>query len=254
MNDQADFIRMICQHPDDDAPRLVFADWLDEQGDAERAEFIRLGVRVGSASLDPDEQWDAGVRYRKLEVTVVPRLLEQLPSVNGVAWHAIVDRGFIARIDVYRPDVLLIEWPTLFNASPIRYLRLTDLSASTVSGLYDVPSLRQLKAIELRGASLTTRGLRQLFHLPQLVGLLHFDVSHQGIGDQGVAELSQTRCLLNLRSLNLNDNMLTDVSAQMLLDAPYLRRLELLYLSRNRISSTLLNRLRKRYRNVLVGV
>ena len=35
----------VCDSPDDDAPRLVFADWLDENGhDVERAwaEFIRL--------------------------------------------------------------------------------------------------------------------------------------------------------------------------------------------------------------------
>jgi uncharacterized protein (TIGR02996 family) len=28
--------------PEDDSPRLVLADWLDEHGDAERAEFIRV--------------------------------------------------------------------------------------------------------------------------------------------------------------------------------------------------------------------
>jgi len=28
--------------PDDDAPRLVYADWLDEHGQPERAEFIRV--------------------------------------------------------------------------------------------------------------------------------------------------------------------------------------------------------------------
>src|SRR5437899_1980594 len=28
--------------PDDDAPRLVYADWLDEHGHPERAEFIRV--------------------------------------------------------------------------------------------------------------------------------------------------------------------------------------------------------------------
>ena len=44
------FLEDIVAHPDDDAPRLVFADWLDDHGDADRAEFIRLqvsGVRAG---------------------------------------------------------------------------------------------------------------------------------------------------------------------------------------------------------------
>jgi len=34
--------RAILAAPDDDAPRLVWADWLDENGDPERAEFVRL--------------------------------------------------------------------------------------------------------------------------------------------------------------------------------------------------------------------
>jgi uncharacterized protein (TIGR02996 family) len=32
----------ICEHPADDEPRMVMADWLDDNGQPERAEFIRL--------------------------------------------------------------------------------------------------------------------------------------------------------------------------------------------------------------------
>src|SRR5262245_56329639 len=38
------------EHPGDDAPRLVLADWLEEHGEADRAEFIRL--QIESARLD----------------------------------------------------------------------------------------------------------------------------------------------------------------------------------------------------------
>lgn len=40
-NDEA-FLRAIVARPDDDIPRLIFADWLDDHGEAERAEFIRV--------------------------------------------------------------------------------------------------------------------------------------------------------------------------------------------------------------------
>src|SRR5260370_33292430 len=40
------FLRAICEAPDDDAPRLVYADWLDENGDSDRAEFIQLHIRL----------------------------------------------------------------------------------------------------------------------------------------------------------------------------------------------------------------
>src|SRR3954454_19585646 len=39
---RAGFLAAICRSPDDDAPRLVYADWLEEHGDPERAEFIRV--------------------------------------------------------------------------------------------------------------------------------------------------------------------------------------------------------------------
>src|SRR5689334_10219352 len=38
---------------DDDTPRLVYADWLDENGDPDRAEFIRVQCRL--ADLSPAE-------------------------------------------------------------------------------------------------------------------------------------------------------------------------------------------------------
>lgn len=40
----AEFHRAMLDDPDDDLVRLVFADWLNEQGEADRAEFVRLGV------------------------------------------------------------------------------------------------------------------------------------------------------------------------------------------------------------------
>jgi uncharacterized protein (TIGR02996 family) len=45
------FLSDIRAHPEDDAPRLIYADWLDEQGQLERAEFIRVQCRL--AAIDP---------------------------------------------------------------------------------------------------------------------------------------------------------------------------------------------------------
>jgi uncharacterized protein (TIGR02996 family) len=40
--EQAAFLADIQANPDDDRPRLVFADWLEDHGDPARAEFIRV--------------------------------------------------------------------------------------------------------------------------------------------------------------------------------------------------------------------
>lgn len=48
MPDHAAFIATICDRPTEDGPRLVYADWLEEQGDADRAEFIRVQVKLAT--------------------------------------------------------------------------------------------------------------------------------------------------------------------------------------------------------------
>ena len=54
------FLQSIRETPDDDAPRLIYADWLEEHGDARaaaRAEFIRLQCqRARLPAYDPRRQ------------------------------------------------------------------------------------------------------------------------------------------------------------------------------------------------------
>lgn len=53
----ADFLRAILAAPDDDAPRLIYADWLDENGKPERAEFIRVQCQLA--------RWDCTFKQTK---------------------------------------------------------------------------------------------------------------------------------------------------------------------------------------------
>ena len=54
MNDRDAFLAAIIEAPDDDTPRLVFADWLDDHGEADRAEFVRVQCRLeGCSKEDP---------------------------------------------------------------------------------------------------------------------------------------------------------------------------------------------------------
>ena len=47
MPERADFLNAIRAEPDEDAPRLIYADWLDDHGESLRADFIRFGVAAG---------------------------------------------------------------------------------------------------------------------------------------------------------------------------------------------------------------
>jgi uncharacterized protein (TIGR02996 family) len=44
MSDRTALLAAICAHPDEDTPRLVFADWCDEHGEGKRAAFIRARI------------------------------------------------------------------------------------------------------------------------------------------------------------------------------------------------------------------
>lgn len=64
--ERGSFIRAICEQPADDTARLVFADWLDENGEPERAEFVRLQIALArvvceweAAGKQPCERWNA---------------------------------------------------------------------------------------------------------------------------------------------------------------------------------------------------
>jgi uncharacterized protein (TIGR02996 family) len=50
------FLQEAKAHPEDDAPRLVLADRLDEHGDADRAAFIRIQCRLAPGTGPPLDQ------------------------------------------------------------------------------------------------------------------------------------------------------------------------------------------------------
>lgn len=86
MSEEAAFLRAIHADPDDDTPRLVFADWLQETGDradAEWAELIRLQVRLARGAGAEREQLVA--RDRELELLVRARWPLRAESVSPAA-------------------------------------------------------------------------------------------------------------------------------------------------------------------------
>jgi uncharacterized protein (TIGR02996 family) len=76
------FLDDIRQHPDDDAPRLVYADWLEENGDAERAEFIRVQCRLAQLpSGDPE-----GKRLAKREKKLLQSNARRWTEESFLGW------------------------------------------------------------------------------------------------------------------------------------------------------------------------
>ena len=62
---EAAFLRAVLADPADDAPRLIYADWLDEQGDP-RGEFVRVQCRL--AQLPAGHEAVGDLRRREKEL------------------------------------------------------------------------------------------------------------------------------------------------------------------------------------------
>ena len=87
--------RAICENPAEDTPRLVYADWLQENGRPERAEFIRLQCEAWG--LCPAHSTVPAARTRASELLRAhrDRWFDELSTVPGVEWSDLFVRGFI---------------------------------------------------------------------------------------------------------------------------------------------------------------
>src|SRR5262249_52763998 len=63
------FLQDIIAHPDDEAPRLIYADWLEDEGgrdDGARAEFIRVQCELDAVGEDGPRRWQLQRRAAEL--------------------------------------------------------------------------------------------------------------------------------------------------------------------------------------------
>ncbi len=78
--DKSGFWKSICADPDDDVPRLVFADYLDEHGQPERAELIRAQCDLETLPLSDPRRLDLEMTARRLLHEHYEEWVEELPK------------------------------------------------------------------------------------------------------------------------------------------------------------------------------
>jgi uncharacterized protein (TIGR02996 family) len=120
MSDRDALLAAICAQPDEDTPRLVFADYLDENGESERAAFIRAQVEF--ARTPPWEPFAVRVRWRRPDVFEGGRFLATIPEVDGfhVAWPKLpFRRGFGWALEVRSVGQWAGFVEPLFDREPI---------------------------------------------------------------------------------------------------------------------------------------
>src|SRR5271156_723271 len=98
MSTASDLLRAIRDNPDEDTPRLMYADYLDEEGFAARAEFIRVQVeRSQLPEVDPrrrvleDREHELLAEHECDWLGVAPADMDELTE-----WE--FDRGFVNEV------------------------------------------------------------------------------------------------------------------------------------------------------------
>lgn len=204
MTDADAFLQAIIAAPDDDVPRLVFADYLEELGEERRAEFIRTHV-ASSTALDGEERREAALRAA--ELLAEHRAEWVIPHFRAVQKFR---RGFIESIAT-TAERLLTSAERVFAHSPIRELRIYNLGGWHLT----FAALAELDRIEILDLSNHFRiPLEELFPLAPLGRLHRLVLRNCGIWGSQIAPITEAKFAARLTSLDLSGNPIGDAGLE----------------------------------------
>jgi uncharacterized protein (TIGR02996 family) len=250
VSDRIALLQNVIAHPDEDAPRLVFADWLDEHGEADRAAFIRLQVaRHLRFTADPFDAFKMGfVRWRYAkdglragldayhaalaaeDALQKPHRAEWRKEVPSRIAHMTFHRGFISQCEI-RVSGFVTAPASLWRRSPVRSLDFR-VGRGGLGLLPDVPELDRLVAVEFRATELGDAEVGRLVVSPHLAGLRQLGLPLNGIAATALRRLAEAGPR-GLTVLNLNGNWFGVAGLHALAEAPFLGTLTALGLNRN---------------------
>jgi uncharacterized protein (TIGR02996 family) len=255
---RASFLQTICETPGDDAARLIYADWLQDHGEPERAAFIRAQIEnatleQGTLQLaDREEQadvllaanraaWVAGLPAWARKEAAFARGFVRV--VRGTALQFIKDGAAIRRQEPLEEVVFTKGPERLETLGALPALEgLTGLELNFPCSGWDIvalatsPYLSRLQRLDLTNSTISeggTRGVTALFRAPQLAGLTGLKLGNNDLTPRDLTVIAEAPRLGQLIDLDLGNNNLSDPSVQKLAGSPYLTRLERLDLDGN---------------------
>ncbi|MDY3563731.1 TIGR02996 domain-containing protein [Gemmata sp. JC673] len=232
------FLRAIYDAPDDDTPRLVYADFLQENGEEDQAELIRVQCELAAKKGQPEHS------DRLLELAAQERvLLDRLhPELRSPATHE-VERQRSGFVRGFRPagGTIVVSAPLLAHATEERWRIVRS-----------EPEAFGARTLAVGGGLLRPEHIDTLFALPAaqritewgLGGHVREERSHSGAGafdlidmvqqpvitTAGVEALARHKGARRITELDLRNNNLDNDAARALVRAPYLDNLKRLQL------------------------
>jgi uncharacterized protein (TIGR02996 family) len=203
MNEEIALLRAICDNPEDDTPRLVFADWLSEQGGAVNAAWangIRAQIWLARGATDESLLFqtclfDSNFGQRKLR----ERLEMSSELVTG--W----ERGFPSEASGYFQELCDV-WPGLAFRIPIRKLHVYEVTADAAAEFVTWPALAGLRELVF-GAAWELQEPSDVIPLlvacADLKGLVTLEVHGARLTDSNVTAVLDSPHLAGLKTCNL---------------------------------------------------
>jgi uncharacterized protein (TIGR02996 family) len=225
----------MAENPEDDALRLIYADWLEEHGRPERAEFIRVQIRL--SKLDADEPEHVALSLREQEL-IEAHCAEWVAATVGKltvtrAWV----RGMLDEVLV-RAAVFCAEAEALLRAAPTARWRVMAEDWSAVRDLVRCPQFPRLRRLALVGGRIAGAGARILAESRGVSGLRELDLRGNSLGQPGTQALAMSGYLRELRALDLSENNLSRSSIPILVSSSNLPGLRRLSLGRNLLGNS----------------
>ncbi len=232
ITDEQPFLDAIFARYHHDAPRLVYADFLEEAGDPERAELVRVQIALAHLSNDHPRRPELANRQAELLATHAARWTDHLKHlVAGVEYR----RGVPDSVSMYA-GAFLSDGEELFRLARVCRLRLLE-AARVMPKLIHCPLLGRVQELDLCGNDLGNGGVNLLSRSPFLKDLRVLDLGFNGADDVGVWALSRSAGFPNLAVLMLNDNgHITAQGVKSLVESPFFTGLQELDIAGNDIS------------------
>ena len=188
MTDPAALVRAVCDAPDDDTPRLVYADLLDDRGEHARAHFVRTQVELARVP-EYDPLW---AKCRQLDPFVLRGwgMAHTLPPVlpTGFSWRDYrFRRGFPWLARALSAEDVAARADALFALAPVQALSFDDRARPNLAALAASPHLARVRRLEFSLARLDGPHLLPLAESPHAANLTELVFESDAVTAEGHA-------------------------------------------------------------------
>lgn len=209
MTDREALFAAICASPDEDTPRLAFADFLDEQGgkaDKVLARFIRLQIELARSGCVNPQNHPLAQEINRLEIKHAGKWSAGL---NRLVLMSRFARGFVEEVTMYSKR-FVAEGDRLFAAHPVRAVKFADMTGgrgvAPPAELFACPHLARLHTIHFVGRPVDDEFAGHYARSPHLPGIRCLRIGRCALTPLGLRSLLEARSTPNLTELEVRDS------------------------------------------------